>query len=251
MAGADWTRPELILAVALRETTGWAGTVRRGDPRVVELSQFLRAANPALAFDQKFRSPGSVRAKLENLRTSLPTYEGKKTKAGRPTEEVIASYLEDAPRLLALAGFIRANPSLLSLAEDGLSDGIDVIVDLDDVEQEGITTALEGAVGRRWAAVRERNPKLRRAKIRESLRVRGSIACEICGFDFEKVYGTLGAGYTHVHHRVPLHITGEVKNDLSDLILVCANCHAMVHRNCPWKRPDEIQEIIAAAATAD
>lgn len=247
MASADWTRPELILAVAVREETGWAGSVSASHPLVVELSQFLRAANPALAFDPTFRSPGSVRAKLENLKTSRPDYPGKRTKSGRATEDVVASYVEDAPRLLALADLIRANPGLLLLADDDTGEDADVIVDLEDVERDGITSALEGAVGRRWASVRERNPKLRRSKIRESLRMRGSIACETCGFDFEEVYGELGEGYIHVHHRVPLHITGEVESKLSDLVLVCANCHAMIHRGRPWKRPDEIQTIIAAS----
>lgn len=56
--------------------------------------------------------------------------------------------------------------------------------------------------------------------------------CAVCGFDFEKNYGVLGANYIHVHHLVPLN---EIKkeysvNPVADLIPVCPNCHAMIHR---------------------
>lgn len=56
--------------------------------------------------------------------------------------------------------------------------------------------------------------------------------CSICGMDFEKVYGPLGKGFIHVHHLVPLNQIGkEYKVDYkNDLIPVCPNCHAMLHR---------------------
>ena len=57
--------------------------------------------------------------------------------------------------------------------------------------------------------------------------------CSICGFDFEKAYGELGKGFIHVHHLVPLATIGkEYRVDYDrDLIPVCPNCHAMLHRN--------------------
>jgi 5-methylcytosine-specific restriction protein A len=56
--------------------------------------------------------------------------------------------------------------------------------------------------------------------------------CSICGFDFEKVYGELGKGFIHVHHIKPLsEIDKEYKVDYKkDLIPVCPNCHAMLHK---------------------
>ncbi|QKF66378.1 putative type IV methyl-directed restriction system, component McrB [Arcobacter venerupis] len=56
--------------------------------------------------------------------------------------------------------------------------------------------------------------------------------CKVCGFDFEKFYGTYGAKYIHVHHLIPLY---EIQKEYKvcpekDLIPVCANCHAMIHR---------------------
>lgn len=56
--------------------------------------------------------------------------------------------------------------------------------------------------------------------------------CNICSFDFEKVYGELGKNFIHVHHITPLStIKDSYKVDLEkDLIPVCPNCHAMLHR---------------------
>lgn len=55
--------------------------------------------------------------------------------------------------------------------------------------------------------------------------------CQICGFDFERMYGDWGHAYIHVHHLQPLG-DGAVRDTdpAKDLSVVCANCHAMIHR---------------------
>ena len=59
--------------------------------------------------------------------------------------------------------------------------------------------------------------------------------CAVCKFDFGVVYGDIGLGFIHVHHLKPLsEITGEYEPDpKKDLIPVCPNCHAMIHRQVP------------------
>ncbi len=56
--------------------------------------------------------------------------------------------------------------------------------------------------------------------------------CSICNFDFKKTYGEVGDEFIHVHHLKPLHTIGvKYKIDYKeDLIPVCPNCHAMLHR---------------------
>lgn len=56
--------------------------------------------------------------------------------------------------------------------------------------------------------------------------------CHICGFDFEKIYGQLGKDFIHVHHIIPLSkIDSTYRIDYkNDLIPICPNCHAMIHR---------------------
>lgn len=74
---------------------------------------------------------------------------------------------------------------------------------------------------------RERDPALRQ----DALRIHGE-DCMGCGFNFGKAYGTLGRGYIEVHHAVPLSKSGRrLVDPKTDLIVLCANCHRMVHRS--------------------
>jgi len=82
---------------------------------------------------------------------------------------------------------------------------------------------------------RHREMSLRRAKIDEFRKEHdGRLFCEVprCGFDFERVYGELGAGFAEVHHLRPLsELRRPVSTTLADLAVVCANCHRMIHRD--------------------
>jgi 5-methylcytosine-specific restriction protein A len=52
---------------------------------------------------------------------------------------------------------------------------------------------------------------------------------------FEELYGIIGKGFIHVHHKKPLAGTrAEYKvNPPKDLVPVCPNCHAMLHTTNP------------------
>ena len=69
--------------------------------------------------------------------------------------------------------------------------------------------------------------------------------CKVCDFDFEKVYGEIGKGYIHVHHIVPVSDMGGeyVLNPIKDLIPLCPNCHAMVHKKEPPLSIEELKTI--------
>jgi hypothetical protein len=60
----------------------------------------------------------------------------------------------------------------------------------------------------------------------------GRVFCEVCRFDFATQYPSrLGEGFIEVHHLSPLSTQDEPrKTTLDDLLLVCANCHRMIHR---------------------
>ena len=70
--------------------------------------------------------------------------------------------------------------------------------------------------------------------------------CTVCGMDFEKVYGEIGRGFIHVHHKVPLSSIGEEYelNPIKDLVPVCPNCHAMLHRKEPPYTIKELKEML-------
>ncbi|WP_081280992.1 HNH endonuclease [Vibrio natriegens] len=69
--------------------------------------------------------------------------------------------------------------------------------------------------------------------------------CLLCGYDFEANFGNIGKGFIHVHHITPLEEIGEsYKVDpINDLIPLCPNCHAMVHRRKPPYSLHELQKI--------
>jgi 5-methylcytosine-specific restriction protein A len=81
---------------------------------------------------------------------------------------------------------------------------------------------------------RKREQKLRVAKLKQAReKNNGRLICEVprCGFDFEKIYGELGKEFAHVHHLKPLgNRESPSETSLDDLTIVCANCHAMIHR---------------------
>lgn len=60
----------------------------------------------------------------------------------------------------------------------------------------------------------------------------GRVFCEVCGFDFAQNYPvSLGQGFIEVHHLSPLHDRNEpLRTTLADLLMVCSNCHRMIHR---------------------
>jgi predicted HNH restriction endonuclease len=93
---------------------------------------------------------------------------------------------------------------------------------------------LEGAQRLRLVVHRHRERALREAKIAEVLKTQtGQLRCEVpgCGFDFYAVYGEIGRSYAHVHHLEPFaKRAGSFRTSLNQLAVVCANCHAMIHR---------------------
>jgi predicted HNH restriction endonuclease len=76
----------------------------------------------------------------------------------------------------------------------------------------------------------ERNAKLR-ALAKDFWRNRlGRLRCLVCGFDFERRYGTWGAEFIEMHHIKSLASTrGRRRTKVMDLKPVCSNCHRMVH----------------------
>jgi 5-methylcytosine-specific restriction enzyme A len=97
------------------------------------------------------------------------------------------------------------------------------------------TPYFEGSQRAKFVLHRRREGQLRRSKIAEALAERGRLFCEVpnCGFDFVERYGALGEGYAQVHHTIPLNKAPKEGRPAftKDMAIVCANCHAMIHRN--------------------
>lgn len=100
---------------------------------------------------------------------------------------------------------------------------------------------IEGTKRTYMATKYERDPKARE----ECLKYNGT-SCQVCGFSFEVRYGTIGRGFIHVHHLVPMSRIGiEYEVDpVKDLCPVCPNCHAMLHKKTPPYTTQELRDKI-------
>jgi hypothetical protein len=88
----------------------------------------------------------------------------------------------------------------------------------------------------------ERDPEARAACLRHY----GTSVCQICGFDFARVYGSIGLDFIHVHHLRPVANLGQsggaVVHPEADMLPVCPNCHAMLHTRRPEPlTPEELK----------
>ena len=93
--------------------------------------------------------------------------------------------------------------------------------------------ADEGRMVLRQHYARERNRSLVRLKRTDfASRNNGRVFCEICQFEYGEQYPRhLGDGFIEVHHLQPLSRSSDQRQtSLTDLLLVCANCHRMIHR---------------------
>ncbi|WP_412076735.1 HNH endonuclease [Streptomyces xanthophaeus] len=237
-----WTRDELILACDLVVRNGWEGLAAE-DPRIAELSDLLQvlAAYPVEERAATYRNRNGAARKTYDIATHHPDYTGKRTNGGRLDVVVLQDFL-DRPAEMAQAA---------QLLRKGLKAGtLETALTEEDEDAEDEASAPEGRVLYRRHRTRERNKGLRKKKIAAVLKGGGSLACEACGFDFGLVYGERGEGYIECHHVVPLHEAGEGTTKLSDLALICSNCHRMIHRTAPWATPTELRDLIRQQATS-
>lgn len=236
MRSPNWTTEELILAADLADRNEWKG-VNGNHEGVRELSVFLRSAeiHPGAATDPAFRSANSVGMKVNNLRASHPSHSGKGLRVSKSEIQIVQEFVESRDLMKAAAQQIRAYHDA----------SYPVLEDQTPPDTEVVEAAIEGGARYITSLRRERDPKLRRAKIQAHTQDGKELACEICDFNFLNAYGKRGEGYIEVHHRTPLHHSGSVISEISDLILLCANCHRIIHRGS-WITPEELSNLMSS-----
>lgn len=111
---------------------------------------------------------------------------------------------------------------------------------LDTSDEDSSCDTLDEKRNYRFHRVIERNKKLPK----EAKRIHG-YTCQVCHFDFEEVYGTLGAEYIEAHHLTPLSELPEGEpvalSPKIDFTVVCANCHRMLHKK---EAPNSFKEFV-------
>lgn len=97
------------------------------------------------------------------------------------------------------------------------------------IREANLKEAKEGEIYRKEINFRKRNMSLILQKKNFS-----DYRCEHCNMKFDEVYGDIGREFIIAHHRRPIASKKEhSKITLDDISLVCANCHAMLHRKDP------------------
>ncbi len=138
-------------------------------------------------------------------------------------------------------GPITVTEELSNYIESFFNTGESKISFIDEVESHMEFT--EGSTSLVTISSRQRNRNARD----KCIELMGTV-CFVCGFDFEKKYGSMGKGFIHIHHKTPIsQRTGNYKIAIeSDLVPVCPNCHAMLHKEIDSKylSVDELKKII-------
>jgi 5-methylcytosine-specific restriction protein A len=119
-----------------------------------------------------------------------------------------------------------------------------------DVEDDGsdVENAIEGRRTTHQISRYERSPANRMRCIAHH----GS-TCAACGLDFGSRYGDIGTGFIEVHHRTPVSTIGgpAAVDPITDLVPLCPNCHAMVHRRSPPYDPEEIRLLLGSTSPGE
>lgn len=234
-----WHRDELIVALAFY----MRHRGRSPDKRSVELRALvedIRTVAAALGSigNDDFRNANGVAMTVEHFRQMDPEF-SRRDRAGLDHRNTAAPSVwrefSDRPDELQNAAKLIVDLANALLDEGSAARG--------DSDFEGD----EGGVATRVHLVRERDRKLVAAKKRDVLKRLGRLSCECCDFDFEEHYGERGRGFVECHHNRPLSsLSGSTKMRISDLSVLCANCHRMIHTRSPWMTVSDLRDLFGS-----
>lgn len=221
-----WHRDEILLALHLYFSPD-RGSIDKKNPKVIALSKLL-ASLPLVTNrtdEEKFRNPNGVTMKLSNFLPFDENYTGKGMTRGSKLDEIL------------FKKFVHKKDELNNIVKEIMNvttnaDMKNEILHIEEDEQTSEDEVEEGTILYKLHKVRERAPLIIKRKKAETLKKKGKLLCEVCGFDFHDSYGDLGKGFIECHHKTPLaSIKASTQTSLKDLALVCSNCHRMLHKN--------------------
>jgi 5-methylcytosine-specific restriction protein A len=214
-----WSREETILALALYLECDGSMPVKT-DPRLVTLSDLLRRLpyHEVASRRSSFRNVDGVSFKLQNLRQVAT---GKGLAHVSAMDRTIWEEFRNAPdRVFQISEAIRT--TLGTVTESG------ALLNPEEEFQEGrLLTTIH--------LRRERCQKLR-SKLLKKRRGDDQLSCDVCGCMSPVTPPEFEDAIFEVHHLVPLATRGVTKIRISDVALVCANCHRLFHRAIAKKK---------------
>lgn len=155
--------------------------------------------------------------------------EGWKDKSGTP-KKLSEKNLEVYNRFndLSEEGVWAQVSTYAKLDSVGYSNVFEDLMGMQESEKETSVSKTEGGIKVYLSRKAEREPSLRKDAFDHH-----KYDCMVCGFNFGKFYGDWGSEWAEVHHLIPFSTNkGKERNTdpLTDLAVVCANCHRMIHR---------------------
>jgi 5-methylcytosine-specific restriction protein A len=164
-----------------------------------------------------YRNTNGVYLKLANFRAIDPAHDSKGMSLGGAGDRVVWEQWAHRPEEL------RRLASAIVTALTNKSTTTDPLVDEEDYE------APEGRLLLKMHLRRERNSQIGRKK-KKAARNAGMLFCSVCGFNPASLYGPSVDAAIECHHILPLSELPTTRvTRLSDLALICANCHRTIH----------------------
>lgn len=163
----------------------------------------------------------------------------------RVATTIITNELERCNGIMEIGNFRELIKGHIDVFSEDTTD--DISKDLfDTIHIEPPKEYLEGEELLTAHLTHERNEEVvSLAKLQFKANHSGRIFCEKCGFDFGVKYGERGVDFIEAHHIKPL--ATRTKNEITkveDIVLLCSNCHSIVHRKKPWLSMDELEAIL-------
>ena len=215
----NWTREETILALDLYIDLKGKIPVKT-HPQILQLSELLRAS-PAHNENVKkpsFRNPDGIVFKLQNLR-KLASGQG-------------LSNLSKMDR--TIWNEFKNSPYQLKNAATTIRNQLQSIMNLNE-EAPNYTLFPEGKFFTEVHRKRERDAKLRTFVLKQK-RQNNQLHCEICNSSPKVGLKNIADAMFEIHHIIPLSFGKERQTKVSDVALLCANCHRMLHRAITLKK---------------
>lgn len=114
-----------------------------------------------------------------------------------------------------------------------------------EVEAESLV-GKEGRLLARLHIYKERDQKFAQ-RVRKYYKDKsgGRLVCEACGCAPDEVYGPAGESCMEAHHKVPI---AQLQPDsvmvVSDMAMLCASCHRVVHSERPCLTIDKVSDLV-------
>lgn len=141
---------------------------------------------------------------------------------------------------------VKDESELLNILSDWMLHGVSLVMSLLTIEETASDMEL---IAQQEGNVKEiLSKRYERSRInREICLAHKGYSCSVCGFNFLTTYGQLGKDFIEVHHTTPVSEMGDNYTiDIDrDLVPVCSNCHAMIHRKRPPLTIEELKAMIA------